>query len=285
MLIVGGEGGSKILWIYTYPLIAFFLFGKKEGLFWSVVIFILALVLLFIPFDFVTVYPYFKEFKTHFLATYMLVSTIAYLFEHFRAKYKSEIEEQNKTLTREKGQLRQEMEIREQLEKELKLLANTDPLTGALNRRSFWSVANREINRHKRHHHTLALFVIDIDHFKQINDTHGHLMGDLVIKKVVRTSIAVLREADVVARIGGEEFCILLTETNADDVVNIANRLREKLAAPSIEIEDFYIKFTVSIGITILKEHDTTLENLLLRADEALYDAKRNGRNQVKMIL
>ena len=165
MMILGGESGSKILWTYTFPLIAFFLFGKGEGLFWSAIILIVTLLTFWGPLQGLTGFAYAPQFKTRFITTYLIVSAVTYWFEYFRYYYRLGIEEKNRNLEEEKDRLNQEIKERRRLEGELRQLASMDPLTGAPNRRHFMELANKELYRFKRYNHQLALAMMDVDHF------------------------------------------------------------------------------------------------------------------------
>lgn len=282
MMMVGGESGSKILWMYTFPLIAFFLFGKREGLIWSALIFLVALLNFWGPLKGVTEFIYAPQFKTRFIFTYLIVSAVTYWFESSRFHYRRGLEEQNRVLEEEKQLLQHEIKERQRLERELRRLAGTDPLTGAANRRRFMEIASNELYRHKRYRHPMALAMMDIDHFKQINDTHGHPVGDKVLRSLVRYCQIYLRKSDLLGRVGGEEFAILLVETNPTSGRMVADRLRQKIANLKLPVERGDLQFTVSIGITSSKKGDDTIETIIKRADEALYQAKAKGRNRVE---
>lgn len=168
------------------------------------------------------------------------------------------------------------------MEKELEALATTDPLTGAKNRRAFLSLFQREFSRSLRHGLTLALLMIDIDHFKRINDVFGHNTGDKVLKQLVSETNSIIRQNDILGRWGGEEFIVLLTDTDSHQALTVAERLRTRLE--QIEILDEIggpIKFTVSIGYTIFGNLDCLIDDLVKQADEALFVAKNAGRNKV----
>jgi diguanylate cyclase (GGDEF)-like protein/PAS domain S-box-containing protein len=169
-----------------------------------------------------------------------------------------------------------EYHLRSKLEQQ----ANTDPLTGLFNRRSFTSFCEHEFLRANRYFQPFSLMIIDIDLFKAVNDTYGHLVGDEVIKRVAKICHEHIREADVLARIGGEEFAILLPDTDIDSAYILAERLRqvqqqydEPLAPP----------ITISIGVATIHPQDKTFSELFKRADKALYSSKNSGRNSVNI--
>ena len=164
--------------------------------------------------------------------------------------------------------------------KELELLAYTDPLTSAYNRRYFLSAARKEILRSARYGHSLTLLMVDIDHFKSVNDTYGHDIGDEALKVTVTTLLKALRSEDILGRFGGEEFIVLLPETNAVGAELIAQRIRQGVSEIIINTGQETVSFTVSIGVSEFQDNET-IEALQKRADEALYKAKENGRNCV----
>jgi diguanylate cyclase (GGDEF)-like protein len=170
----------------------------------------------------------------------------------------------------------------EKTQEELKRLANKDPLTDLYNRRSLIEIATKLIELAKREHNNLATIMFDIDKFKNVNDTYGHAVGDIVIKEFANI-LKETRESDIVARIGGEEFLLLLPNTDQKDALQIANTIRIKCENMKISIEDDkFVSFTVSGGVDmlILNTNDT-LNATMQRVDIALYEAKKNGRNQI----
>lgn len=164
---------------------------------------------------------------------------------------------------------------------ELERLATTDPLTGVYNRRYFMDYATKEFLRSLRYSHTFSVIQMDIDHFKKINDTYGHSIGDEVLKAFTANCLEVLRDCDVLGRMGGEEFSIILPETALSGALIVAERFRQANAELKVYVDDRIVHFTVSIGVTHLRQDDAGLEAVLRRADEALYLAKNGGRNKV----
>jgi diguanylate cyclase (GGDEF)-like protein len=176
--------------------------------------------------------------------------------------------------------LTEEIARRSTAEAELKRLAATDSLTGAANRRHFQAEAARELARAKRYGRPLAVMMLDIDHFKKINDTYGHAAGDQVLRALVERCRANLRSQDVLGRLGGEEFAVLAPECPPERCMMLAERLRGALAGASVETDEGAVSFTVSIGVTDCPP-ESPIEDHLERADKALYQAKRGGRNRV----
>jgi diguanylate cyclase (GGDEF)-like protein/PAS domain S-box-containing protein len=173
---------------------------------------------------------------------------------------------------------------RRAMEQELERQAHTDPLTGAIGRGHFMALAEQELTRSCRYDRPLALLILDIDHFKDVNDTYGHPTGDLALQMLVQTCRQELRDVDILGRLGGEEFCILMPETESEQAFQAAERLRQAISEIEVPLEQKPpLHFTVSIGITVLGDTDTCISKLLCHADQALYKAKQTGRNKVCM--
>jgi len=171
-----------------------------------------------------------------------------------------------------------------QANRKLEQLATTDPLTGIANRRKMTEQIAQELERARRFHHPLSLLMIDIDHFKRINDTYGHDVGDQAIIQTATMLTASLRAVDMVARFGGEEFVLLMPETHIAVAVHAAERLRARAAEMRLRTEfGVEVELTISIGVAAADPHGTpgTPSSLLVRSDKALYRAKKEGRNRV----
>lgn len=171
--------------------------------------------------------------------------------------------------------------VNQKLQARLRETAQRDQLTGALRRHVLEETVEREIARSRRHHRPLALLLLDLDHFKAINDRYGHHAGDVALRRFAETAQAGLRREDLLGRTGGEEFCILLPDTDRDGAVRLAERLREAVEVLSIEAEGQPLNLTVSIGIAMLAGQDDSWSGLSRAADIALYRAKSEGRNRV----
>lgn len=183
--------------------------------------------------------------------------------------------------------LRRELELRQRLQgqfrstqsdnQHLREIANTDPLTGAFNRRALMA-------RLESIHLPAALLLIDVDHFKSINDTHGHQTGDAILVELVRLINGTVRKQDFVARIGGEEFIVLLEDTERQQALALVKRLHSNISGKTISIAEHRVSMTVSIGVTMVPAEATAArQDALDAADKALYDAKRNGRNRISV--
>ncbi len=165
---------------------------------------------------------------------------------------------------------------------ELKRMTMTDLLTGIGNRRFFTMRGEQEIFRGRRQKQELCLALIDLDHFKAVNDTYGHKSGDILLQKFVETAKRCLRFEDIIARIGGEEFAVLLPNTSLDASMLVMERLREAVAETRYELDrKFVTQLTISIGVTRINLAHDDFDAALVLADIALYDAKRMGRNKV----
>lgn len=172
----------------------------------------------------------------------------------------------------------------EESQTKLEELASTDDLSGLCNRRRFMELATREIDRSRRYGRPLSLIMLDVDHFKSVNDNHGHQCGDDVIKSIGDMLRRELRDQDISSRIGGEEFAILLPEASSDAAAEVAERLRMVQASQQTHCGDgSVVSCTASFGITELTDGDVTIYDMLPRADQALYAAKLSGRNRVMM--
>jgi len=162
-------------------------------------------------------------------------------------------------------------------------LARTDPLTGCANRRTLLEKLHSEIERARRYGLALSVLMIDLDHFKRVNDTRGHLTGDDALRQVAQLLRSVMRSVDVVARYGGEEFLVVLPETAAAGAMSFAERVRERVADHDFAAGGDPLSVTVSVGVaTVDPGTETDADDLLARADAALYRAKRDGRNLVR---
>ncbi|MFO0615224.1 MAG: GGDEF domain-containing protein [Polyangiaceae bacterium] len=173
-------------------------------------------------------------------------------------------------------------DVEAQYHEEIYRLTIMDGLTQIYNARYLYEALEREIIRGRRHERDLSILMFDIDHFKRINDVHGHLAGDFVLKELARiVSQRIRREHEVFARYGGEEFSIVLPETSLDGAIKLAETLRQKVEEHTFVFQADSIKVTISIGAATLNDSDKVANDLIKRADELLYEAKHSGRNRV----
>jgi diguanylate cyclase (GGDEF)-like protein len=171
---------------------------------------------------------------------------------------------------------------RKKLERELEHQARTDFLTGIPNRRHFLDLADLELARARRYGRPFSMLMLDLDLFKNVNDRYGHRVGDLTLQKVVEVCGQILREVDVVGRLGGEEFGIILPETDAEQALQVADRVRQAVATASVALpKGGSVGITTSIGVATYSDADPDVDAVLNRADRALYRAKRSGRDRV----
>ena len=166
---------------------------------------------------------------------------------------------------------------------DIRQLSLTDPLTGIANRRSFFEVSKQCLKLIPKTNKSISIMIIDIDLFKKVNDTYGHLIGDEILKFLVKNIKKCIRKSDVFARFGGEEFIILLPNTNIEDALTISEKIRIYIESKHYHDENNNISITVSIGVTEAdNKKDEKLSQIINRADKALYIAKENGRNKVQ---
>ena len=198
-------------------------------------------------------------------------------------KLLDQVSSRNKQLTELNDNL--ELKVKErtrelsQVNEKLHALANTDSLTGLLNRRAFMNEAKNTFDLAKRHQRPLSLLMLDVDHFKRVNDTYGHQIGDLVLHQLAGVMKQSLRGTDIVGRIGGEEFAIILPETGFEQTVELTERLLRKIRNTKIEA-GISFNITVSIGVATMPPIVSELETVLKEADDDLYKAKSEGRDR-----
>lgn len=208
-------------------------------------------------------------------ATILVVALLAQLLVSSRAAFARE-----RRLVRTAAQLRE-------VSAELDRLARTDALTGIANRRSFFEMLGAEFRRSRRYARQLSVLMLDLDHFKVVNDRYGHPFGDYVLRRLAEVVSESIRESDLVGRYGGEEFAVALPEAGAEQAMRAAEKLRLAIAATEFRTDGVPpegeppVKITISIGVASLSPDDDQDEfELIRRADQALYEAKRTGRNR-----
>jgi len=203
--------------------------------------------------------------------------------EYHRSRFQKESTQTQYALYLEQALLKEEIERRIILEKKLQYLAQIDPLTSLYNRGYFLELAEKELQRAFRYDIPLCFAILDIDHFKRINDTFGHPIGDTVLQALAKECTESLRETDLMGRLGGEEFAFLLLHVTEEQARAKMEKLKVALSQLKVSYdEDSTLNFTVSIGLAMLTERIKGLDELYIQADEKLYVAKDAGRNCVR---
>ena len=237
----------SVIWVTVLPPVAFFLLGKRLGACYCALVFVYVLLLFFFRWRSV---PPLETDLGSFLNTAEVFLIHFFLFIFYEGS-------------------------RTEAYEELEYLSQTDKLTGLYNRRHLDKLLTQEFSRHQRSESPLSLVLCDIDHFKRVNDNHGHLIGDVIMQEVAAVIRATIRSTDICGRWGGEEFLLILPDTSGDGAVSIVNTLQKALASTTYTCD---IKVTVSFGIASTSG-DQEVELILRRADDALYDSKARGRN------
>ncbi len=259
----GGIASSCLVWLVFIPILATIISGWRGGLIWSGLS--IAAAVGYYSFD-----PFIQTFTLR--PTLDLDRLIDLAFATLSAAWATLINE------RVKAQYMKELD---EAHARLTNLANLDPLTNVYNRRYFFIQGEAALNQAQCGREFSAL-LLDIDHFKRVNDLHGHVVGDQVLKGVVQVCATILRKDDLLARLGGEEFIALLPATSLAEAQEVAERLRATLEATPLITDNGPIQVTISIGLSAyLRTGEDNIKELLRRADGAMYTAKNAGRNQV----
>ena len=196
-----------------------------------------------------------------------------------RKHAEDEIRLLNQQLNKTNTELKHEIKLREQVERQLRHQATHDHLTGLPNRVLLFDRMKQSLAFEARHNSLLAIMILDLDNFKSINDTLGHLSGDLLLKKVAQELQKCMRQYDTVGRMGGDEFVIVVNDVNSvQDIVAFAEKVKGVFQR-SFEIGERQVQVTTSIGVAVYPLHGTSIEDLLKKADVAMYAAKQSGRN------
>ncbi len=267
MLIYGRTKGVFILWILLFPTGAFFMLGKKTGHRLNMLLLAAIIAILLFPDPLFHTPAYDFDFSLRFILVYMILGGLTYTFEATRAYYQQSMEHHQQLLTEEKNKL--------------EICARTDFLTGLINRHYITELIEYERARSRRSRRMLTIVMADIDDFKRINDTHGHDCGDLVLATLARIMRASIRLQDYVARWGGEEFMLLLPETDANGAHIVAEKIRTEIESATIEYNDARLSVTMSFGIAEMNGENERIDDIVKRADQALYRAKQQGKNRV----
>ena len=277
----GDLNEGQILWCYVYPLLSTFLFGYRLGVKWSLFLLLIVISSLQLNTD-ININSHF-DFEVRFCIVYLTILSITSWLEYSRHRYTETVRKQREKLEKERERLNQEVNRRTHLEEQLNKLANRDDLTGLFNRRYFLCRAKQMLIHSQRYNTLLAMALIDIDNFKNINDSYGHPAGDEVLKNFARECKEFFRESDIYGRIGGEEFAILLPKASANEALKTMDRFRQKISEQQCIFNGNTMSITISIGISMTESNVTNIESLYSIADKALYQAKNNGRNQTQL--
>ncbi len=281
LVAYSGPEHARGLWFLSLPLVSLKLLPPREGGIWVLGAIITATCLMLLAGNGMGDTAYSADYIARYITTTVLITGVLLWSEIILERYQQRIEGQNAALLAERDQLEQEIVRRAGLEEELRYLATTDPLTGLLNRRAFMTTLADELTRSQRLHSRFTLLMLDIDHFKRVNDTYGHPVGDVVLVHLSNLLAEQLRSIDKLARIGGEEFAILLVDTSAEAAATVIERLLATIRSkPASHPESGQpIAITASIGCTESKAEDDE-QSPFVRADRALYAAKQGGRDQ-----
>lgn len=259
LVVTGGESNTGPLWFYVFPPLLFYLTDLKTGTAVLLLCCLLAAVVFQFPdLPWVTA-EYTTDFKIRFFATLTFESLFCFVLEASRLKARSELME---------------------LARAHEYAARTDELTGLSNRRDMQHRLNQEFSRYQRSGHHFSVALIDLDLFKRINDEYGHDAGDEVLREFSELIRRVIRQTDVAARWGGEEFLVLLPDTSLLQALTLAERLRAEVASTPFTFSGKRLPVTVSAGVCSIAKTGTVAE-LLKQADVHLYSAKEDGRNRI----
>ena len=258
LLYTGGVQNTGPLWIYIVPPVALFLGGLIKGSINLCIFIVVISLLLFYPNNEWLATSYSFEFKSRLLTSFLTVSILFSLYEFIN---------------------RESIKRLREMSQEFEKLAMHDPLSGLLNRRGMQENLQKEFERSLRYKSHLTIMMCDIDHFKVINDRFGHDKGDDVIRNTADILKLAVRKHDSLSRWGGEEYLFLLPETNGEQGLKLAEKLRKKLAQTQFEHEGTTFNVTVSIGVHQI-ELDETVNQAISKADNNLYKAKDQGRNR-----
>ncbi|MBU3022464.1 GGDEF domain-containing protein [Aestuariibacter sp. A3R04] len=259
LIITGGYANTGPLWIYLLPPVAMFFGGFSRGLVVMGGFTLLIAIILFFPHDALLLTEYSHPFKTRLLYSFVTVTFLSAFYEYSRQRTYQTVRD---------------------LSAEFERQALHDTLTKLPNRRGMRQLMEQEIKRHQRNKLPLSVVLTDIDNFKKVNDTYGHGNGDIILKRTADILRQNIRRQDLVCRWGGEEFLIVLPETNETNAATLAEKIRKTLADSEIWLDERKIGITASFGICEINE-DVSVDRALTLADKALYQAKHQGRNRV----
>lgn len=275
-----GPEHSRALWFFILPVIILTSQPPRIGAIWSFAAIAAAVAIMVTTPDSDATTAYAPAFVVRFAITASVIAGVVLWSEILMLRYREAALSQTSALAAEAQRLEEEVAQRKALELERRVLATTDPLTDLLNRRAFFSALESELQRSLRLGRPLALIVLDVDHFKDINDRYGHPTGDAALAHLSRVLRHTLRGIDLFGRIGGEEFAAVLLETDVTATPPIGERLLTSVRSSPVTLADgTHLPMTISIGGSQAQPEDT-VETLVKRADDALYQAKADGRDR-----
>lgn len=259
LIASGGESNTGPMWFYIFPPLAFYLTNLRTGLLLTLTSIVFAIIVFVFPEAPFVKAQYSLDFQIRFLATLMFEISFCYAVDFSRRRAHSRL-----------------VDMAELYER----AASTDELTQLANRRHMQQALVKEFSRYERNGHHFSVVLVDMDHFKKINDEYGHDAGDYVLQAFARLLPDICRRSDLPARWGGEEFLILLPDTSLLQALALAERLRCAVDAQDFVHQGQHIHVTISAGVCS-STHHTSIENLLKQVDISLYEAKSAGRNQI----
>ena len=257
-LIFVPQDEFRVIWFYLLTFVAYMLLGSFSG----IVVTVASILIIFVS-------NYFVDLElsdvaiTSGILGLLIGSFLSRVYTNKIADYENSLREKNVALH---------------------LLASTDGLTGIMNKRSFDEITKKDFEASQVLYKDISLILLDLDHFKKVNDSYGHKVGDQVLIYFSKIIEGMLRKSDIFARIGGEEFAIVLFETDSQGASALAEKIRQEVEDSPIECRHGEIKVTTSVGVSQNRGSDELFEDIFLRADQALYQAKEYGRNQVSVI-
>lgn len=253
-LIFVPQDEFRMIWFYLLIFVAYMISGKMSGLLCT-----LASIVIILTVNFFVDLQLSQVAINSGILGLIIGSFLSYIYTNKITNYENSLKQQNSSLS---------------------VLASTDYLTGIMNKRMFNEISERYFHTAQKGDLNLTLFLLDLDHFKKINDTYGHQAGDQLLVSFVKTVEKILRKSDIFARIGGEEFAILLSQIERKDAFNLAEKIRNEVENITIQSEGKNIFVRTSIGITQTSTTDDSFDDVFSRADLALYKAKKEGRNR-----
>lgn len=269
VLVQGGAGGDAFVWYYTFPLFAVFVLGPKRGVLVASMLGGAAIVFFLLDHAFPQVAHYKFDFKLRFMFSYFVVVIFSYVADNFRELTYKKLQRSYETLDHKVNERTQEL-IAKNIA--LEVASTTDALTGLKNRMKLDEVLHHEINMAKRYSHCFCIVLIDLDHFKKVNDTYGHIAGDEVLRAFSDMMKKSIRTTDTIGRWGGEEFLVICPSMDNEHGLLMAEKLRSVICSAEFPIVD---SLTASFGVTCYRNGDN-INSIVKRADDALYSAKKD---------